>query len=127
MKRSTFVRLATASTVALYLPGLYCTSKDSTLVQTLSQPNALQHICDAKTILEIGEAYRQQASSENDKTTLVKILTENSSHVEGDAVLSLLNKKVTEDFQLGKTVIVDGWILSLTEARQCALYSLTKT
>jgi hypothetical protein len=31
---------------------------------------------------------------------------------------------VRGDFAHGRTVIVDGWILSVTEARQCALFSL---
>ena len=132
MKRRAFVRLATATTVALSLPDLYCTPKDSTLIRTLSQPNALLHICDAKTIHAIGEAYQHQATTENDRTTLVKLLTQGPDGLpidEGknsDAIVSLLNKKVSQDFQQQKTVIVDGWILSITEARQCALYSLTE-
>jgi len=31
---------------------------------------------------------------------------------------------VKQDFGNGKIAVVDGWILSVTEARQCALYSL---
>ena len=31
---------------------------------------------------------------------------------------------VRDDFAAGRTVVIDGWVLSVTEARQCALYSL---
>jgi hypothetical protein len=31
---------------------------------------------------------------------------------------------VRDDFAHGRTVLIDGWVLSLTEARQCALFSL---
>ena len=31
---------------------------------------------------------------------------------------------VRDDFAHGRTVVVDGWILARTEARQCALFSL---
>jgi hypothetical protein len=31
---------------------------------------------------------------------------------------------VQRDFGDGRTVVVDGWVLSATEARQCALFSL---
>jgi hypothetical protein len=31
---------------------------------------------------------------------------------------------VRDDFAAGRTVLVDGWVLSVTEARQCALFSL---
>jgi hypothetical protein len=31
---------------------------------------------------------------------------------------------VRSDFAEGRTVVVHGWVLSVTEARQCALFSL---
>jgi hypothetical protein len=31
---------------------------------------------------------------------------------------------VRRDFDTGRTVLVNGWVLSATEARQCALFSL---
>jgi hypothetical protein len=31
---------------------------------------------------------------------------------------------VRDDFASGRTVVVDGWVLSAIEARQCALFSL---
>ena len=31
---------------------------------------------------------------------------------------------VRRDFETGRTVLVNGWILSVNEARQCALFSL---
>jgi hypothetical protein len=35
-----------------------------------------------------------------------------------------IDDTVHEDFAAGRTVVVDGWVLSVTEARQCALFSL---
>ena len=32
-----------------------------------------------------------------------------------------LGLRVVDDFAAGRTVLVDGWVLSRTEARQCAL------
>jgi hypothetical protein len=37
---------------------------------------------------------------------------------------SSLDGLVRYDFAHGRTVVVDGWVLSVTEARQCALFSL---
>ena len=31
---------------------------------------------------------------------------------------------IADDFAAGRTVMIDGWLLSMTEARQCAVYSL---
>jgi hypothetical protein len=36
-----------------------------------------------------------------------------------------LDQQIKNDFITGNMVMVDGWILSVTEARQCALFSLT--
>ena len=35
-------------------------------------------------------------------------------------------EQVRRDFAEGRTVEVQGWVLSVTEARQCALYSLVR-
>ena len=35
-----------------------------------------------------------------------------------------LENQVRNDFSAGRTVILNGWVLSVTEARQCALFSL---
>jgi len=39
----------------------------------LSQPRALQHLCDAETIREIGKAYQQLVPGENEEA-LIKLL-----------------------------------------------------
>jgi hypothetical protein len=39
--------------------------------------------------------------------------------------MASIDKKKKEDFAKSNTVIVKGWVLSRTEARQCALYTLT--
>ncbi|CAN0409332.1 unnamed protein product, partial [Laminaria digitata] len=36
-----------------------------------------------------------------------------------------ISKQVQADFAFGHTIQLNGWILSQTEAQQCALYSLT--
>jgi len=35
-----------------------------------------------------------------------------------------IDQKIKEDFEKGDVVTVKGWILSVTEARQCALFAL---
>jgi hypothetical protein len=36
-----------------------------------------------------------------------------------------IEEQVRDDFAAGRTVVVSGWVLSETEARQCALFSLS--
>jgi len=131
MKRRTFVRLTTAASIALYLPGLECKPKSSSFTRILSQPSALEHICDAQTIRQIGEAYQKQVPNENSQSELTRLLVTDisrnqiSESSDTASVASYLDKRVHDDFKQNKTVIVNGWVLSLTEARQCALFSLT--
>jgi hypothetical protein len=35
-----------------------------------------------------------------------------------------IDDQIRDDFTAGRTVVVDGWVLSVTEARQAALFSL---
>ena len=96
------------------------------------QPVFLSHICDAKTLKEIGAAYREKFAGESNEKQLTDLLLTDSSNKivpvnsEDAFISSLLEQKIKKDFETGRTVIVKGWILSETEARQCALFSLTQ-
>jgi len=130
MKRRIFVKLTVATSASLYLSGLGCNRGDKRLAKMLSQPRALQHLCDAETIRQIGKAYQKLVPGENEEA-LIKLLTANvrqtiDESTDSSLVNSVLEKKVRQDFQENKTTVVDGWILSVTEARQCALFSLSQ-
>ena len=132
MKRKTFIRLATTASVALYLPNIRCGPKSKPFTKILAHPEALQHLCDSKTIQEIGEAYQKQAEYENDETVLIKLLSTDKQGkpiietTDNTFIASILRQKIQQDFQQNKIVVVNGWVLSLTEARQCALFSITE-
>lgn len=72
-------------------------------------------IWEPDTIRAVGESYRTIAPEERREDVLVKLLSEQPSALE---------EKIKDDFRKGDMVLVDGWILSKTEARQCALFSL---
>src|SRR4030095_16038847 len=132
MKRRTFVWLATGASVSFYLPHFYCRPKTNRFTKNLSRPVALQHICDSKTIMEIGKAYQQQAKNENDEPALKKLLSTNeqgkpiNETMDSSSIAAILNQKIQQDFQQNRIVVANGWVLSVTEARQCALFSLTE-
>src|SRR5258705_8823393 len=63
----------------------------------------------------IGAQYRRLVPPENDRLRLrAAILAPRMS----------IAAMVRRDFETGRTVLVDGWVLPATEARQCALFSL---
>jgi len=84
----------------------------------LNTPKFLAAICDLQTIRKIGTDYRASTPTEASENVLTQLLT-----TEGDPTGQLI-KKVNDDFAAGRTVTLDGWVIAVTEARQCALNSL---
>lgn len=130
MNRRLFVKLGIFSAGAMSLPLLNCRSNDQYNV-LLHQPTFLWQICDENALREIGLAYRKLKPDEEKKNRLVSILTAEagdkklSSKASNKQVESFLNNKIQTEFKKNETVTVKGWVLSLTEARQCALFSHT--
>ena len=127
MRRATFIKLSVFSAAAMTLPSLEgCTER--AFNKAIEQPPFLSHLFDVKTIRAAGLSYLEQTPAENKKNKLVDMLIDNDSFTastEPAVVRSYFEKKIQLDFAGGKTVIADGWVLSVTEARQCALFVLT--
>jgi hypothetical protein len=130
MKRSTFIYYSLIGTAVIAIPSLNCNEKNENL-KTLSQPSFLSHICDAKTLREIGKNYNNQFPGQSTKEQLSKLLLTDDSgkliskNSDNRLISSLVNYKIENDFKSGRTVVINGWILSQTEAQQCALFSLS--
>jgi hypothetical protein len=74
----------------------------------------------------IGARYREMVPAERTAESLAAAIDDSrplSSRLPW-ATRPTVAEMVRTDFARGRTVVVDGWILSATEARQCALYSL---
>jgi len=106
-----YLAAATAATTATATAFTACRHRYG----ALDQPDFLSHLCDAGTLRNIGTAYRKQTPSEAREKKLIGLLGKGPSP-----------ETIKNDFTTGNIVIVNGWVLSLTEARQCALYSLTR-
>jgi hypothetical protein len=128
MKRRTFI--ATTSIAAVGLPVAYYIKKRISKGNPLTTTELLSHFCDERELREIGAAYRSLVPAENEKQKLADlILTDEGgkklSTSDWSDIEDLVTKKVHEDFVSSRIIIVKGWVISTTEARQCALYSLT--
>jgi hypothetical protein len=125
MQKDDFIYLSAYTAVALAIPevdGGVCKQID-----TETQPFFLSHLADIKTIVATGMAYRKAHKEEDNKNKLEELLLANStlqSSSDDKAIKSMLDHKVENDFKTGKIAIIKGWVLSLTEARECALFSL---
>jgi hypothetical protein len=120
MKRRNFIAYSALSAAALGMPFMGCSAPDPELSQTY----------DEKTIRDIGTAYGKAYPEEYNISDLERLLKKGtngssiSSSMETAELNIALGKQVKNDFNTGQTIILDGLILSLTEARQCALYTL---
>jgi hypothetical protein len=123
MKRRKFLLLSLLGlAISLVAVWLY---KIKTSVKRDLTPSDLTGICDKNTLLKIGNAYRIK-TGENNREYLEELLLDDSELRDSELRI-FLNNKVTEDFDKGNTILIEGWLLSVTEARQCALFSLLET
>lgn len=83
-----------------------------------ANPASLAQIWDTQTIIAIGNRYRELFPDESGQHTLASFLQVREG-VDSE-------ERAKNDFSQGKQVMVDGWLLSITEARQCALFALNQ-
>jgi hypothetical protein len=126
MERRLFVKLSAFTAMALTLPLAQSCSTGSKEM-AVAQPLVFSHMVDAATITETGIAYRKTHTAEDNKEKLTKLLLGEKAALDKDEIQTMLDKQVTADFKQGKTLVVKGWVMAVTEARQCALYSLLKS
>ena len=110
MDRRHFLQLTAISIVAGLADDACGPAADRSSAAT-DQPDLLAMLGPDR-VREIGAHYRTATPRENTADALRAALS-NSSRA-----------KVRDDFEAGRTVVVDGWVLSITEARQAALFSL---
>jgi hypothetical protein len=83
---------------------------------------------DKKSARAIGLEYLRMAPTEGNPGELTKLICSARYHelarADGRTVKDLLLRRQRDDFEAGRIVYVQGWILSETEARLCALAAL---
>ena len=119
MKRRNFIYLTIAGAGAIMVPS--CKYRSAT---AFSRPLFLSTICDGQTLRHIGTGYRTKTPAEAEEGRLIELLT--TGLPQGTDQVRQLDSLARQDYAADRTVTIDGWVLSLTEARQCALFSLQK-
>lgn len=125
MHRRHFLRLAGATTLAALASG--CGAGREYDAVALTHPELLKSL-GSERVRAIGERYRATTRDESSAESLREAIERSrpaASRFLG-AASPALEDLLREDFERGRTVVVDGWVLSRTEARQCALYSLIR-
>lgn len=113
--------LALIASVAAGMASAACAPTGDT--PALGKPDLLAAL-GRDAVRRLGRRYRENVPSESDASRLEAALRASRSWTARIGVgHSTLADEVRDDFEAGHTVVVDGWLLSVTEARQCALYS----
>jgi len=123
MKRRDFIQLSAFTAAAISFPLLH-SCRSGVNEDAISQPVFLSRLFDKETIKEVGKSYLQKSPQENSEDKLVQLLANNSNTTDEKTIHEYLDKTIRNDFETGNTISVKGWVLAITEARQCALFSL---
>lgn len=90
----------------------------------LARPRLLDMLHDSEIVRALGAKYREVVPAERDTPALTQAILGAAWPATPSALRQHMDERVQRDFDAGQTIRLDGWILSVTEARQCALYSL---
>jgi hypothetical protein len=90
-----------------------CGRRSDPRAKALETPDFLSHVCDIPTIRQLGAAYRVQTPAEASQEALIALL-----------LPGVTAQTIKTDYAKGNIVTLKGWVLSRTEARQCALFSV---
>ena len=100
-----------------------CASPDSN-VSADAEHLQLLSMLGADRVRQLGAHYRAATPNENTAAALRSALSDGGGLRIPFVKTPPLADRIRDDFAAGRTVVVDGWVLSLTEARQAALFSL---
>lgn len=125
MKRRTFLVSSAAVCASMAIPSCeYFAPLEYDPI--IAEPQALSLIWDTGNIIKIGEMFRKKFPEDVSERKLVKLILSDVSLDKNDLEKSL-QEKIEEDYNSESIVMIDGWLLSKTEGRQCALFSLLQS
>ena len=120
MNRRAFLGGALAAGALIPFHGVHAVERPDLAQSGLTQ------LLGRQRVLELGLEYRAMHPWEDHELRL-KALIVSRIHQRGGDLSGALERVTRRDFAEGRTVVVNGWVLSVTEARQCALASLLNT
>ncbi len=123
MKRRSFVHKVVSTGILSVVPAQWFTSFNSH-THAFTHPELLSILDDPQTVIDIGQAYLTKHPNDQSKQSLLACIDQKLGFVRIGALKTSIAKQVKADFAQGHTIQLNGWILSQTEAQQCALYNL---
>ena len=89
----------------------------------LSRPESLALFCNEDSLVSMGKQYLELYPQEQDVSLLISLI-DCGQYSQEHTLRRQLQDNIRRDFEFNQTLILDGWVVSRTEARQCALFTL---
>ena len=126
MKRREFIGMAIAAGATATIAPMWAAIEAEPL-SVLAIPHVLGVLHDRQIVHELGIRYRKLTPDESTTESLRQAILRDIGPIATTSLEAQIRARVQHDFAIGRTLTLDGWILSRIEARQCALYSLLAT
>jgi len=123
LDRRRFLQLSALGIVATLADSACAVSSDRP-ESAIDRPQLLVML-GPERVRQLGAHYRASTPNENSADALRAALSTGHGSQTPTIKNGSLDNQIRDDFEAGRTVIVDGWVLSVTEARQAALFSLS--
>ena len=131
MKRRTFIHTGVAVAAGIGFIDLFLFNNESKWKkQPFLYPLILSNFLDEGSLRVIGSSYLVIRPDENSKEKLLNAITRGMHPIQtmtNDKANQTMDieQKAEMDFKSDKLIVIKGWVISETEARQCALLSLS--
>jgi hypothetical protein len=123
LDRRRFLQLSALGIVATVADSA-CGPADARVDASADRPELLAML-GPERVRQLGSHYRASTPAENSSDALRAALSSGNGLRIPFIKSGSLENQIRDDFTAGRIVVVDGWILAVTEARQAALFSLT--
>ena len=123
LDRRRFLQLSALGIVATLVDSACAVSSDRA-ESAIDRPQLLAML-GPERVRELGAHYRASTPNENSADALRSALSTGPGPQNPTIKNGPTDAQIRDDFAAGRTVMIDGWVLSVTEARQAALFSLT--
>lgn len=90
----------------------------------LAHPQTLGNFCGKEDLIAIGQAYFSIHPHERDLSILEELIVGDYVPSSAKMLMQHVESKIAVEFSNSDLSVVNGWVLSWTEARQIALYAL---
>jgi hypothetical protein len=123
LDRRRFLQLSALGVIATVADSA-CTASGDRDDGTVDHPQLLG-ILGPERVRQLGARYRADTPGENTAPALRAAISNGRGPRIPFTRNASIHDQIRDDFESGRIAVVDGWLLSVTEARQAALFSLT--